>query len=70
MALHCLIRGNGFPDVLYRLWPIGMAASHLEVITKRGRTQMTWLWPGKMKSIEGFCLACCMKYISDSYICI
>jgi len=31
-----------------------MATSHLEVIAKRGRTRMTWLWPGKMKSIEGF----------------
>jgi len=31
-----------------------MAASHLRVITKRGRTRITWLWPGDMKSKEGF----------------
>ena len=30
--------------MLYRLWPIGMAASHLEVITRRGRTRKFWLW--------------------------
>jgi len=30
--------------VLYRLWSIGMAASHLEVITTRGRTRKLWLW--------------------------
>jgi len=30
---HC------FLHVLYRLWSIGMAASHLEVITMRGRTR-------------------------------
>jgi len=28
--------------VLYRLWLIGMAASHLEVITRRGRTQKNY----------------------------
>ena len=39
---------HGFPYVLYRLWPIGLAASHLEVITRRCITRITWLWPGGM----------------------
>ena len=31
------------PHVLYRLWPIGMAASHLEVILRRCRPRIIWL---------------------------
>jgi len=34
-----------FPHVLCRLWPIGLAANYLGVITRRGRTRMVWLWP-------------------------
>ena len=34
-----------FPHVLYRLWPIGVAARHLEILTKRCRTLLAWLWP-------------------------
>jgi len=34
-----------FPHVLYRLWPIGVAARHLEILTIRCRTLLTWLWP-------------------------
>jgi len=31
--------------VLYRLWPIGVVARHLEIITRRCGTLLTWLWP-------------------------
>ena len=48
LALQCVIRSNGFSHVFYRLWPIGMTTSHLEVITRRCRTWITWLWPGGM----------------------
>jgi len=34
-----------FPHVLYRLWPIGVASRRLEILTKRCRTRITWLWP-------------------------
>ena len=34
-----------FPHVLYRLWSIGVAARHLEILTRRCRTLLTWLWP-------------------------
>jgi len=34
-----------FPHVLYRLWPIDLAANYLGVITRRGRTRVIWLWP-------------------------
>jgi len=27
------------------LWPVGVAARHLEMLTRRGRTLLTWLWP-------------------------
>jgi len=30
-----------------------MGARNLEVVTKRRRTQLTWLWPGGMKSKDG-----------------
>jgi len=53
LALRCMIRSNGFPHVLYRLWPIGRATGHLEVLTKRCRTRISWLWPCKMETKEG-----------------
>ena len=34
-----------FPHVLYRLWPIGVAARHLEILNRRYRTLLTGLWP-------------------------
>jgi len=40
LALRCMIRSMFFLHVLYRLWPIGMAASHLEVIIRRCRTRI------------------------------
>ena len=40
---------HGFPNVLYRLWPIGVATRHLEVLSRRGRTQVAWLWPYERK---------------------
>jgi len=42
-----------FPHVLYRLWPIGVAARHLEILTRRCRTLLIWLWPcgGKVTSL-------------------
>jgi len=64
-----MIRRNGFPHVLYRLWAIGMAASHLEVITRRSRTRFTWLWPCGMKSKGGIhlkrlcCICKCVVYV-------
>ena len=57
LALQCMICSNGFPHVLYRLWPIGMAVGHLEVITRRRRTRFTWLWPCDVKSKDGNPLA-------------
>jgi len=27
------------------LWPIGVAAKHLEILNRRCRTLLTWLWP-------------------------
>jgi len=33
---------HGFPHVLYQLWLIGVAARHLEVLTRRCRTPLTW----------------------------
>jgi len=38
-----------FPHVLYRLWPIDVAARHLELLTRRCRTLLTWLWPCERK---------------------
>jgi len=58
VTLRCVICSNDFQHVLYRLWPIGMAASHLEVITRICRTQITWLWPCDMKSNRGIPLGC------------
>jgi len=46
-------RSNDFPHVLYRLWLIGMVASHLEVITRRCRTRITWWWPCDVISKDG-----------------
>ncbi|QCD78786.1 hypothetical protein DEO72_LG1g2422 [Vigna unguiculata] len=34
-----------FLHVFYRLWPMGMAARHFEVLTRRCRTLLAWLWP-------------------------
>jgi len=34
-----------FPHVLYRLWSIGVAAGHFELLNKRCRTLLKWLWP-------------------------
>jgi len=68
LALRCMIRNNGFPHVLYRLWLIGMAASHLEVITRRCRTQITWLWPCDMKSNEGNSSGVIVWYIKISVL--
>ena len=34
-----------FPHLLYWLWPIGVAARHLEILNRRGRTRLAWLWP-------------------------
>jgi len=48
-----MIRSNGFPHMLYRLWPIGMAGSHLGVITRRCRTRFTWWWPCGMALTKG-----------------
>jgi len=53
----------GFPHVLYWLWLIGMAASHLEVITRRCRTRITWLWPCDMESNGEFLWGDCMIYM-------
>ena len=50
-ALRCVIRSMVSPHVLYRLWSIGMAESHLEVITRRSRTRKSWLWPCYMELI-------------------
>jgi len=33
-----------FWHVLYRLWPIGVAARHIEILKRRCRTLLTWLW--------------------------
>jgi len=34
-----------FPHVLYRLWPIGVAARRSEIPNRRCRRLLTWLWP-------------------------
>ena len=34
-----------FSHVLYRLWPIGVGARRLEILTRRCRTLLAWLWP-------------------------
>ena len=34
-----------FSHMLYRLWPIGVAARHLEILNRRCRWMLTWLWP-------------------------
>ena len=65
LALRCLIRSNGFPHVLYRLWPIGMGARHLGVVTRRRRTRLTWLWPCGMESKDGIPL----MWLCDIYNC-
>jgi len=71
LTLRCMIRSNGFPHVLYRLWPIGMAASYLGVITERCRTQITWLWPCDMGSNEEILLRGFMIYMHVYiYICL
>ena len=33
-----------FSHELYRLWLIGVAARHLEILNRRYRTLLTWLW--------------------------
>jgi len=42
-----------FPHVLYRLWPIGVEARQLEILNRRCRWLLTWLWPceGKVTSL-------------------
>ena len=47
---------HGFSHVLYWLWPICMAANHLEVITRKCRTRITWLWLCDMESNGGISL--------------
>ena len=34
-----------FPHVLYRLWPIGVAVGRFEILNRRCKTLITWLWP-------------------------
>ena len=34
-----------YPHVLYRFWPIGVAAKRLELLNRRCRTLLAWLWP-------------------------
>jgi len=34
-----------FLHVLYRLWPIGVATRHFEILNRRCRRLLTWLWP-------------------------
>jgi len=46
-----------FPHVLYRLWPIGVAARHLEILNRRYITLLTWLWPWEERE-RGF-----LKYL-------
>ena len=63
LVLWCAIRSNDFPHVLYRLWPIGMTASHLEVIIRRCKTQVPWLWPCDMESNEELSVSACMSVL-------
>jgi len=50
LALQCMICSNGFPHVFCRLWPIGIAAGHLKVLTRSCRMQISWLWPCEIES--------------------
>ena len=45
-----------------------MAVRHLEVLTRRRRTQLTWLWPCDMKSKDGIPCCDCVIYINVLYI--